>query len=79
MKVTMRDVIDLTKTINTLRGFENYNTIGALYAYKDGCGIAIDIIVTSSGGVKRIAGGGLTTKEAYFYLKGLLDTLESEV
>ena len=37
------------------------------------------MIMNSYGGVKRVAGGGLTTKEAYFYLKGLLDTLESEV
>lgn len=81
MKVTIKDVHEVAKQINTLRGFENvsYNTIGALHVYKDVCGIAIDMIMNSSGGVKRIAGGGLTKKEAYFYLKDLLDTLESEV
>ena len=81
MRVTAKDVQNLVNKINRLKGFENvsYNTIGALQLYRDGIGFAVDVIMNSSGGVKRIIGGGLTTKESYYYLHGLLNALESEV
>ena len=81
MRVTTKDVQSLVSKINRLKGFENvsYNTIGALHLYNDGIGFAIDMIMNSGGGVKRIIGGGLTTKEVYCYLHGLLIALESEV
>ena len=73
MRISISDVRGLVNNINKSRGFENvsYNTIGALHLYHDGIGFAIDEIMNESGGVKRLAGGGLTKSEAYYYLVGL--------
>ena len=70
MRISITDVKGLVKSINKPRAFENvpYNPIGALHLYQDGIGIAIDEIMNSGGGVKRLAGGGLTKSEAYYYL-----------
>ena len=70
MRVSINDVRSLVNSINKSRGFESvsYNTIGALHLYHDGIGLAIDEIMNESGGVNRLAGGGLTKSEAYYYL-----------
>ena len=73
MRISINDVRGLVNSINKSRGFDkvSYNTIGALHLYQDGIGIAIDEIMNESGGVRRLAGGGLTKSEAYYYLIGL--------
>lgn len=73
MRISINDVRFLVNNINKSRGFEtvSYNTIGALHLYHDGIGFAIDEIMNESGGVNRLAGGGLTKSEAYYYLVGL--------
>ena len=70
MRVSINDVRSLVNSINKARGFESvsYNTIGALHLYHDGIGFAIDEIMNDGGGVKRLASGGLTKSEAYYYL-----------
>lgn len=74
MSITIKDVRRLVNEINENNGFDKveYNTIGALHLYSDGCGLAIDKIMNESGGVSRLAGGGLTKNEAYYYLVGVL-------
>ena len=73
MKVSINDVRRLVNEINEKNGFNKveYNTIGALHLYSDSCGLAIDKIMNESGGVSRLAGGGLTKNEAYYYLVGM--------
>jgi len=73
MRIAINDLKELVSSINSSRGFDvvEYNTIGAIHLYKDGIGYAVDEIMNTSGGNKRLAGGGLTKSEAYYYLKGL--------
>ena len=74
MKVSINDVRRLVNEINAKNGFDKVDgkTVGALHLYSDGLGLAIDKIMNESGGVRRLAGGGLTKSEAYYYLVGIL-------
>ena len=74
MKVSINDVRRLVNEINAKNGFDKVDgkTVGALHLYSDGLGLAIDKIMNESGGVRRLAGGGLAKSEAYYYLVGVL-------
>lgn len=73
MRISINDLKELVSNINSSRGFDvvEYNTVGAIRLYQDGIGYAVDEIMNIHGGVKRLAGGGLTKSEAYYYLLGL--------
>jgi hypothetical protein len=73
MKASINDVRGLINQINEKRGFKeaSWNTVGAVRLYQDGIGIAIDEVANVHGGIKRLAGGGLTKNEAYKFLCGM--------
>ena len=78
--MTILEIKSLVNKINEKNGFINaqYNTIGAIILQKDICGIGINKITNAHGGVCKL-GYGMTKKEAYYLLQGLLQNLESEV
>jgi hypothetical protein len=73
------EIKSLINKINETKGYINaqYNTIGAIILQKDICGIGINKITNEHGGVHEL-GYGMTKKEAYYFLQGLLQDLESE-
>ena len=77
--MTILEIKNLVNKINEKNGFTNaqYNTIGAITYHKDICGVSIEKITNIGGGVESIA-YGMTKKEAYYLLQGLLQNLESE-
>ena len=77
--MTILEIKSLVNKINEKNGFTNvqYNTIGAYLLHKDVCGLAVDKVTNIHGGVQKV-GYGMTKKEAYYLLQGLLQNLESE-
>lgn len=77
--MTIIEIKSLINKINETKGYINaqYNTIGAIILQKDICGIGINKITNEHGGVYKL-GYGMTKKEAYYLLQGLLQDLESE-
>ena len=75
MTITKKNLEAMTKRLNAVNGFEDpeWNTIGSFKLYKDGCGYAIHKVHNNGGGVVTVGGFyGMTTKECYFFLSGLL-------
>lgn len=75
MRVNKKDLENMVNRLNAVRGFENveYNTIGSYKLYSDGIGYAIHKIENASGGVSTVGNCyGMTTKECYYFLCGLL-------
>ena len=75
MTITRKNLEAMVKRLNSVNGFENpdYNTVGSFKLYKDGVGYAIHKIHNEFGGVVTLGGCyGMTTKECYFFLNGLL-------
>ena len=78
--MTILEIKNLVSKINEKNGSVNAqnNTIGARIIQKEICGIGINKITNEHGGVHEL-GYGMTKKESYYLLQGLLQDLESEV
>ena len=75
MRVTKTTLQNMVERLNNEHGFENpeWNTVGAYRLYIDGCGYAIHKINNTAGGVICLGNmSGMTTKECYYFLAGVL-------
>ena len=75
MRVNKKDLENMVKRLNSVKGFENveYNTVGSYKLYSDGVGYAIHKVENTGGGVSVVGHCyGMTTKECYYFLSGLL-------
>ncbi len=78
MTITRKNLDAMVKRLNVVNGFENpeWSTIGSYRLYKDGIGYAIQKVDNEMGGVSTVGNCyGMTTKECYFFLSGLLSNL----
>lgn len=76
--MTRKNLELLVKRLNAINGFENpqYYTVGSYRLHKDGIGYAIQKVCNEAGGVSNVGNiSGMTTKECYFFLSGLLANL----
>lgn len=76
MRITKRDLQNMINRLNAINGFKEvkYNTVGGFRLYQDACGYAIHKIVNVGGGVSSVGNCyGMTTKECYYFLCGLLE------
>lgn len=77
MRITKTDLENMIKRLNAKNNISDpeWNTIDSYKLYKDGCGYAIHQVINSGGGVRAIGNCyGMTTKECYYFLCGLLDS-----
>ena len=78
MTITKKTLEAMVKRLNNAAGFiePEWNTVGSFKLYKDACGYAIHKIHNNGGGVVTIGNcNGMTTKECYYFISGLLATL----
>lgn len=76
MRITKKDLENMVKRLNAAHGFidPDYNTVGSYRLYNSGVGYAIYKVGNSSGGVSVVAHCyGMTAKECYYLLCGLLE------
>ena len=76
MRITKRDLQNMINRLNAINGFEEvkYNTVGGFRLYQDACGYTVHKIVNVGGGVSSVGNCyGMTTKECYYFLCGLLE------
>ena len=75
MRVTKTTLQNMVNRLNAEHGFENvgWDTVGAYRLYSDGIGYAIHRVNNAAGGVECIGNmAGMTTKECYYFLCGVL-------
>jgi hypothetical protein len=75
MRVNKKDLENMVKRLNSNAGFKevNYNTVGSFKLYHDANGYAVHKVTNEHGGVESIGNMyGLTCKECYIFLSGLL-------
>ena len=75
MKITKRHLEGMVERLNYRAGFEEveYLTVGSYRLYHDGVGYRIDKVENSAGGVSVVGNMyGMTTRECYMFLSGLL-------
>ena len=78
MTITKKTLEAMVKRLNAVNGIEKaeWNTVGSFRLYKDACGFSVQKVVNDGGGVSNVGGCyGMTTKECYFFLNGLLATI----
>ena len=78
MTVNKKVLETMVARLNRANGFEvvEWNTIGSYKLYKDGCGYAIHKIHNAGDGVETVGSAyGMTTRECYYFLLGLLATM----
>ena len=78
MTITKKTLEAMVKRLNATSGFENpeYCTVGSFRLSHENGGYSIRKVMNEGGGVQTVGGCyGMTTKECYFFLSGLLATL----
>lgn len=72
MRITEKTLVSMVERLNAARKVQA-GKIGSYRIYKSGCGYAIDKIANDCGGVDRVGNiSGMTAKECYFFLSGIL-------
>lgn len=77
MTITKKNLEAMVNRLNAINGIEDakWNTVGIFRLAKDGCGFSIQKVMNEGGGVSNVGGCyGMTTKECYYFLSGLLAT-----
>ena len=78
MTITKKTLEAMVNRLNAINGIENanWNTLNSFRLSKDGVGYSIQKVVNDCGGISNVGGCyGMTTKECYFFLSGLLANL----
>ena len=76
MRITTKTLETLVKRLNATQGFENpdYNTIGSYkLSYQNGY-INLVKVMNEAGGVRTLE-CGMTTRECYYFISGILANL----
>lgn len=75
MPITKKNLESMVNRLNAIHGIENanWNTVNSFRLSRDGAGYSIQKVINDFGGVSNVGGCyGMTTKECYYFLKGLL-------
>lgn len=75
MRIVKKDLENMVERLNRVRGFNNpqWDTIGSYKLAHNGYGYVIHKVGNEHGGVSVVANcSGMTCKECYYFLSGLL-------
>ena len=78
MRITEKNLVAMVNRLNNEHGFENpkWNTVGSFKLRSENGGYSIAKVKNDGGGIQTIGGCyGMTTRECYYFLNGLLATL----
>lgn len=75
MRVTKSNLEYKVSIVNYLIGKEDSEP-GSVRYYKDATGYAIHQLHNESGGVRNLSGHGLSAREAYLFLCGMIEAIE---
>lgn len=78
MRITRKDLDAMVKRLNCIKGYNEpeYNTVGSYrLSFQNGY-VSVVKVMTEGGGVQTVGGCcGMTTKECYYFLSGILANL----